>query len=814
MTLTQSYEGKDANTYRVSIELISPENVSWGAEKTLNLTWEIKKKSLSVVWDKFKFVVTDSVLAPKVVGLNGVIDTEISDVNYLTDILVTVNDGNPATAVGSYTAVARLNGTDGWKQNYVLEGNTEWDYVIVPKNGVTVVNIEWDKTEFEFNGRVQAPKATVVDMDGNPVSGVTVTYTGDYKTSIWANADGYSVTAVLSSEDYFIRSGATCNYEIVSNDEGKGGLDDPDNPNNENHRPTPDDPNNPNTPSTGDKDGNGGIPEDFPLWQTIVAGISIILTAIFLAKTISNANKEKKYNNKTKQTKAQVMYASAFGTEALFMGTLGLEARWWSTIALGLLGLALIMFVVMLITGHNAKKAELAYETAQAEARQAEIERQRKEREEEMERQRKEREAELERQRLEREEDRRQRSEEMKMMFMMLNNRGGAGGYDQTNVEGTTVYPDQNIEQIVQRVVTALLPSTTHSESTEYAPEMGALTRLIEQQSEMIDKQARIIEQITQNGTDDDFDDEEDNDYYDEEDDFYEQELAADGEAQPVYEAEVLPDEAKPRIPSNFRMRLKVSSVKNHDAYVAIKNKLCSKKEITFRISGRTEKVKYHGEVIAIIGVARKSLKLWLALDPNSIEQSRYHQKDVSDKPRYAHVPMLLRVGSDRALKRAMEVLDILFETYSIEDRRKYKDKSLQELAYTLKRNALVRNKRVELLRDSIHVHDADALTNEEAAQYVEYKAREAYEYENFATITLDVLEENFYDGQKVTLDKLKHKGLIPDEYNGYVITTGERLTKPLYVVADGYSAVAVKMIVLTGGRAIQLAEVTHEDVQ
>jgi len=864
MELKQSVTGKDADEYRVMVEIISPDNVSWGGGTSINLTWEIKKKSISAQWDKFKFVVTDSVVIPKVTSLDGIVDDIIVNCENGRDILIVYNNGEPATEVGSYKAVASLNGSDGWKKNYVLDRNTEWDYVILPKDGVTVVDIEWDTDTFEYDGKGHTPTAVVKDMDGNEIT-VNIVYKGD-KGAVWAKDGGYTVSVELP-EEYFIRKDKSCNYNIVENNDNEGGLDDPENPNNPDSKkvtvewsatelkyngsaqhPTVtvkdlqgnvltdvvvrytgdtdavwakigkysvtvsvtgysivgdnatceftivandegkgglDDPKNPNNTSKEPDTGNegGGIPKDFPLWQTIVSGISIVLIIALGAKIISDAGKIKKLNKKTEKAKAQAVYSATFGTDMLLMGSLAMQARWWSAIAIGLAGLALLMVVIAFVIRGKVNKAEEAYEEAEKRAVESE---------------------------------RRKRDEEMKMMFMMLNNRGGAGGYDQTNVEGTTVYPDQNIEQIVQRVVTALLPSTTHTESVETNSENDAMARLIEQQSEMIDKQARIIEQMqmNQNVLDDDFDDEEDNDYYDEEDDFYEQELAADGEAQPVYEAEVLLDEAKPRIPSNFRMRLKVSSVKNHDAYVAIKNKLCSKKEITFRISGRTEKVKYHGEVIAIIGVARKSLKLWLALDPNSIEQSRYHQKDVSDKPRYAHVPMLLRVGSDRALKRAMEVLDILFETYSIEDRRKYKDKSLQELAYTLKRNALVRNKRVELLRDSIHVHDADALTNEEAAQYVEYKAREAYEYENFATITLDVLEENFYDGQKVTLDKLKHKGLIPEEYNGYVITTGERLTKPLYVVADGYSAVAVKMIVLTGGRAIQLAEVTHEDVQ
>jgi hypothetical protein len=166
---------------------------------------------------------------------------------------------------------------------------------------------------------------------------------------------------------------------------------------------------------------------------------------------------------------------------------------------------------------------------------------------------------------------------------------------------------------------------------------------------------------------------------------------------------------------------------------------------------------------------------------------------------------MQIRVGSNRALKRAEELIDRLLTVYQAEKRPRYKDKPLQELAYTLKMNKLVKYKRKELLCQSIHVHDADILTNEEAECYLEIRDRAPIEDENFVTISLDVIEKEFLDGNRVTLEKLKKKGLMSDDCNGYCITAGERLSKPLYVVADDISPAAVKMIVLTGGRAIKL---------
>lgn len=161
-----------------------------------------------------------------------------------------------------------------------------------------------------------------------------------------------------------------------------------------------------------------------------------------------------------------------------------------------------------------------------------------------------------------------------------------------------------------------------------------------------------------------------------------------------------------------------------------------------------------------------------------------------------------------RALARAKELLNELFEKFGIESKRRYEPKGLQELAYTLKHNALLRDKeKKQLLREVIHVHDADALTDEDAAHVIEKRETERLETENFATVKLDKIDECFADGQRVTLDALKRKGIVGAECNGYCVTGGNRLTKPLIVAANEFSTVAVKMIVLTGGRAILLEQ-------
>ncbi len=259
----------------------------------------------------------------------------------------------------------------------------------------------------------------------------------------------------------------------------------------------------------------------------------------------------------------------------------------------------------------------------------------------------------------------------------------------------------------------------------------------------------------------------------------------------------------------NFRMRLKQSSDKNREWYAAVKNLFCSQKGVTYRVYKRVEKIRYQGQVIAVIGIAKRSIKLWLALKPYEYDARRYHHKDVSDKPRFVDVPMYVRVSSDRALTRAQELILALFQELNMEARKRYNDRSIQELIFTLKHNKLLTNKQNKgLLCEVMHVHDCDVLSDELAEKCIESKNVEIIDESYIETLKLDDIDAKFQDGNRVTLEKLKKVGLVSEECTGYTVTAGHRLTKPLIIVANDFTLPAVKMITLTGGRAIKLTKI------
>jgi ribosomal protein L18E len=111
---------------------------------------------------------------------------------------------------------------------------------------------------------------------------------------------------------------------------------------------------------------------------------------------------------------------------------------------------------------------------------------------------------------------------------------------------------------------------------------------------------------------------------------------------------------------------------------------------------------------------------------------------------------------------------------------------------------------------DEITVEEADEMMSDEEAKNFEQleinfvpEFREEYHGTKKAEINVDTLSACFEAGDKVTLNTLKEKGLVSNNVGSVKVLARGRLDKPLVVVAQKFSAAAVKMIVLTGGSVI-----------
>ena len=91
--------------------------------------------------------------------------------------------------------------------------------------------------------------------------------------------------------------------------------------------------------------------------------------------------------------------------------------------------------------------------------------------------------------------------------------------------------------------------------------------------------------------------------------------------------------------------------------YSAIKNALLAYEGTKDRITWTINNYSNDRTQIAKINVRTRTLDLYLALDPATLEDTVYHGRDVGSKKKYAETPFLYKVNSPRKLTLALELV-------------------------------------------------------------------------------------------------------------------------------------------------------------
>ncbi|MDE6474691.1 MAG: hypothetical protein K2L70_06295, partial [Clostridia bacterium] len=442
--------GTDAGNYTAILSLKDTVNCEWSKTSgatgnTVQVKWTIEKAHLTAVWNSDEHVRDGKEFTPTVEDFVGIAGVDRNRVDFDNDLTYEGDIGK--SEVGAYSIKAILNSTAAWAKNYILDGNVEWAYVIIPQEGMEVITIEWQDTELVFNGKVQMPTYVVRDKDGNDITEQVkgmLTFGGDYDKSKWA--DDYQLTVNQPSGTYFIKSGLVCNYSIIIDANGNG------------YNPNPDE--------NGDKDGSG-LDFDSILqavkeyWQAIVSGVCIILIIAFLAKAASYEGRRKRAN-KTVDERYKSYYAGAIG---LF----GWASTSWTVIACVFIALTVASFVIMLIAKSRCRKAEdnLAYAKEEFEHNKAEAEA-------------------------------RQRDENMRMMLMSMmgGNNGNMGqGMSQGGYAGGYGIGAEEIRGIISDTVTALLPGVQQLLPQQASTNDEVIKSLVEEQKAMREVMQKLAEQ-------------------------------------------------------------------------------------------------------------------------------------------------------------------------------------------------------------------------------------------------------------------------------------------------------------------------------
>lgn len=108
----------------------------------------------------------------------------------------------------------------------------------------------------------------------------------------------------------------------------------------------------------------------------------------------------------------------------------------------------------------------------------------------------------------------------------------------------------------------------------------------------------------------------------------------------------------------SFMSRLVQSQGDVQAYYSEIKNKLLSYKGVKGRISWGNESFNKGRTYIAKVNAKSKTLYLYLALDPTTLEEGTYNFEDMSGKKKYENVPVLIKIKGPRKLKYALELID------------------------------------------------------------------------------------------------------------------------------------------------------------
>ncbi|MDE7159039.1 MAG: hypothetical protein K2N74_05635, partial [Clostridiales bacterium] len=117
------------------------------------------------------------------------------------------------------------------------------------------------------------------------------------------------------------------------------------------------------------------------------------------------------------------------------------------------------------------------------------------------------------------------------------------------------------------------------------------------------------------------------------------------------------------RYKRSFLSKIIQSDVSLKQCYGELKNTFLSYANVRSQINWSNDRFFYSGETIAKVGMSGKTLCLYLALNPDEFPSSVYHQKYAGDKRMYEKTPMMVKIKSGVALKRALKLIELLMET-------------------------------------------------------------------------------------------------------------------------------------------------------
>lgn len=349
----------------------------------------------------------------------------------------------------------------------------------------------------------------------------------------------------------------------------------------------------------------------------------------------------------------------------------------------------------------------------------------------------------------------------------------------ETPVNDEIIEASENTEEVIE---------SSNSETLD-----EALAETKEEALEEEKQESRSIEPVISEESVDDEDNNEDDDL---------DELEEDDKEDASALSSLVVSEKRIRLTFEEKTTLASDEVKNY--YNEVKNYLLMYRAHA-RLSKKCESFRYKG-LLAKVAFAGKTLKVNLAIDPKTLEGTKYHFKDRSDKKQYQLVPTQIKIKSDRGLKYFKELVDMMMEGREVKPKHRFETTDFTALLipdghavlYTL---GVTNDHLVDIM-------DVSNIPNDLPVDLVYHIPTingddiEGMKEEN--SIYLDTLCKHFNDGDIITLDILKKNNILT-RGNMLRIKARGTLDKHFTIYADSFEANALAMLLCTGSKAVKL---------
>lgn len=348
-----------------------------------------------------------------------------------------------------------------------------------------------------------------------------------------------------------------------------------------------------------------------------------------------------------------------------------------------------------------------------------------------------------------------------------------------TPVNDEIIEASENTEEVIE---------SSNSETLD-----EALAETKEEALEEEKQESRSIEPVISEESVDDEDNDEDDDL---------DELEEDDKEDASAPSSLVVSEKRIRLTFEEKTTLASDEVKNY--YNEVKNYLLMYRAHA-RLSKKCESFRYKG-LLAKVAFAGKTLRVNLAIDPKTLEGTKYHFKDRSDKKQYQLVPTQIKIKSDRGLKYFKELVDMMMEGREVKPKRRFETTDFTALLipdghavlYTLG----VTNDHLVDIMDVSNVPTDLPVDLVYHIPTINGDDIEGMKEEN--SIYLDTLCKHFNDGDIITLDILKKNNILT-RGNMLRIKARGTLDKHFTIYADSFEANALAMLLCTGSKAVKL---------